>query len=84
MVHSQEAIWMQSPLWHMKLPTRLANARAADMNEDEQQLHTDVTQSGATYFRHECLVQKRNDFCLSNGKLKHFWQQVKELSFVWL
>jgi hypothetical protein len=38
-----------------------------------------VTQSGATYSSQERLLQKRNDFRLSNGKLKYLWKQTKAL-----
>ncbi len=66
-------------LGHMWLPTQVVNARAADLTEDERILQTDVAQAGVNYASHEKLLQKRNSFSLSAGKLKYLRQTAKEL-----
>ena len=68
-------------LGHLKLPTPICNARAVDMSDSEQELHTDVAQSGSVFSSHERLLHKRNQITLSRGKLQYLRQQAKELRF---
>ena len=67
-------------LGHLQLPTQVCNARAGDLSQDERQLNQDVAQSGTKYSSHEKLLQKRNEFALSIGKLKYLREPAKGLS----
>ena len=69
-----------SHLGHLQLPTQFCNARAGDLSQDERQLNKDVAQSDTKFSSHERLLQKRNEFALSTGKLKYLREQAKGLS----